>query len=274
MATFRTDEILWYNVGVWGQLGYACPNFGENPSTVNNSIAYLVQVIGRNLSAVMHHGDVDSRTPPTINTLMRVHKLVTRARSILAGRAVPANKPRFEPVHATPAPEVFLVFPVPYFKARNVWLKEWCALTLNAIGEACQHTDNRVEFEISLEFAGLVGQYLQRVYVRMATELFQVALADAEKPDFALTDAHFQGYNPAKFFTSTELIDTVPPLDLIPTEDDLAVLTDGIPANMLTGLSNYPRGTLSPIASPVVSQAASKPASVPATAAFAPPPGP
>lgn len=271
---FKTDGILWYNVGEWGRLGYACPNFGNDTHTLNNSIAYLVQVMGRNLSAVMHHGDTALRTPPTINTLMRVHKLITRARSILASRAVPANKLRFEPVHATPAPEVFLMYPVPYFRVRNYWLKEWCGLALDAISEACQHTDNRVEHEISQEFSGLIGQYLQRVYVRMATELLQVPLEEAEKSDFAISDQVFQSYNPAKFFTSSELIDTVPVLQDVPTEDDLGILTEGIPATQLLGLSVYPVGQPIGEGVPAASNQVPAPAPAPAGPSFAPPPGP
>lgn len=266
---FRSDEIYWYNVGVWGQLGFAVPNFGENRTTLNNSIAYLVAGMGRNLAAVMVHSDADSRVPPTINTLMRVHKLVTRSRQILAGRAVPSGTLRMEPVHATPAPEDFLMFPCPYFKVRNAWLKEWAGLIFGAIAEACQHTENRNEYEISTDFAGLIGQYLQRVYVRMATELFQVPLANAQKLDFTLGDADFSSYNPAKFFTSTELIDTVPTFGAIPTEDDLAVLLDGIPASKLVGLTFYPGS--GPIAG---NQSVTATPAAPSTPAFVPPPAP
>lgn len=270
MPPFRSDEVLWYNPpgAVWGQLGYACPNFGDDVSTLNNTIAYLVQSLGRNLSAVMHHADADLRVPPSVNTLMRVHKLIVRARSILASRAVAPGVPKFEAVHATPAQEVFLVFPVPYFKVRSPWLREWCGLALGALSEAMQHTENRIEHDVSLDFAGLIGQYLQRVYVRLATELLQVPVADALKPDFTLTDAQFAAYNPAKFFTSTELIDTVAPIDLTPTEDDLRVLTDGIPATQLVGLARYPSGL------GLAGQAGGQQQAAPAAASFAPPPSP
>jgi hypothetical protein len=76
----------------------------------------------------------------------------------------------------------------------------------------------------------------------MATELFGVDPEAAKALDFTLTEQDLQGSDPGKFFTSTEMIDTVPRLDTVPTEDDLAVLTDGIPATMLVGLSKYPGG--------------------------------
>ena len=269
MPQFRTDEILWYQTGVWGELGYAAPNFGDDPTTLNGNIAELVSLMGRNLSAVMHHPDADLRVPPSINTLMRVHKLIVRARSMLAGRMVPPSKLRMERIHATPAPETFLIYPVPYFRVRNPYLKGWAGLVLAAISEACQHTENRLEDEISTDFAGLIGQYLQRIYVRMATELFQVPGADAEKPDFTLTEQVFKSYDPAKYFTSVELIDTVPRLEMIPTEDDLEVLTEGIPASLLLGLSHYPGG-----ASVSKAVAATGTATPPVSASFVPPPQP
>ncbi len=242
MPTFRTDQVLWYNNGVWGQLGYAVPNYGNDPTTVNFGIAYLVGVIGRNLAAIMHHPDVDSRTPPTINTLARLHKLITRARTIMAGRDLTPGEFEMEAIHATPAQQDFLIYPVPYFKVRNGWLKEYAGLVLCAISEACQHGENRKPYEFTTAFSGVVGQYLARVYRLMATELFGVAVEEAKKPDFTLTDAILASYDPGKWFTQTELIDTVAPLNLIPTEDDKRILTDGIPASLLVNLQTYPTG--------------------------------
>jgi hypothetical protein len=236
------DAFLWYNVGNWGKYGLAVPNFGNDTRSQNDTIRYLTDVLGRNLQAVMWHTDARLRTPPSINTLTRIHKLCTRARSILAGRAVPAATLNMEPAHALPAPEEFLVYPTPYFKVRNQWLKQYAGLILLALTEAMQHQENARPLEISEAFSGLVGQYVQRVYRLMATELFRVPLADASKPDFTLTDAQLAAYNPSAWFTSTELIDTVAPLDDWPTEDDMEVLTNGIPISHLPVLGRWPSG--------------------------------
>lgn len=279
MPVFRTDQALWYRVGVWGELGYAVPNFGDDTQTLNGSIHKLVSVMGRNLSAVMHHADVDLRVPPSINTLIKVHKLIVRARSILAGRGIAPGTPDFEAQHATPSQSEFLIYPVPCFKVRNEWLKEWCGLTLNAISEACQHTENRKEYEVSTTFTGLIGSYLHRVYRLMATELFNVPVAEASKLDFTLTEAHIAAYDPGKFFSSTELIDRVPRMADIPTEDDLGVLTDGIPASRLVGLCLWPSGQPIPSGQQSVPslQALGEDATAPqvnVAASFAPPPSP
>lgn len=238
MAT--NDAFLWYTAGDWGPLGLAVPNFGKRTQSQNPTIRYLTSVMGRNLQNVMYHPDSKLSTPPSINTLIRIHKLCTRARSILFNRAVPANTPSMEPAHVLPAPEEFLVYPVPYFTVRNQWLKEYCGLTLLAITEAFQHQENAKPIEISIDFSSLIGQYIHRVYFLMATELFRVPKDLAVKLDFTLTDEQLASYNPADWFTATEMIDTVPDLVNWPTEDDLEILTNGIPVNNLPVLGRWP----------------------------------
>lgn len=261
----NTDAFLWYNVGQWADYGLAVPNWSDDNKSQNNAIRDLVQVIGRNLSAVMWHTDARLSTPPSINTIQRVHRLCVRARSQLANSQVAPNQPFMEPAHAVPSPEEFLLYPVPYFKVRNAWMKRWCAMILLAKTEAMQHQDNARPLEFGIGFSGLIGQYIQRVYRDMATTLLMVPRADAEKPDFTLTEAQLAAYDPSKWFTSTELIDTVPDLQAWPTEDRLKVLTDGIPISHLPQLGPYPES------GPMPSQTAFP--SVAPTASFAPPPG-
>ena len=236
------DAFLWYNVGDWGRFGLAIPNFSNDTTSQNDTIRYLTDVVGRNLQAILWHPDARLRTPPSINTLTRIHKLCTRARSILASRAVPANILNMETAHALPAPEEFLVYPTPYFKVRNQWLKQYAGMMLLALTESMQHQENARPLEISEAFAGLIGQYVQRVYRLMATELFRIPLADATKPDFTISEEQLAGYNPSAWFTSTELLDTVAPLDDWPSEDDLEVLTNGIPISHLPVLGRWPSG--------------------------------
>ena len=273
MAEFRTDQALWYKNGVWGDLGYAAPNCGDNTATLNAGIAYLVSAVGRNLFAVMHHKDADLCVPPSINTLTRIHKLVIRARTILGSREVLPGKPQMEAGHVSPAPQDFLLFPVPFFRVRNPWLAEYCGLTLNAIADAMQDTENRAPYDFTTAFSGRVGQYLGRIYKLMSVELFQVPLATAQDPAFILTDAMLAGYNPANWFSSTEMVDTAPPVSDTPTEDDLAVLRAGIPASQIVGLVRWPTGTPEPgaIGASASGATAAATASVPP---FQAPPGP
>jgi len=239
----NTDAFLWYNVGQWQDYGLAVPNWSDDNKSQNNAIRDLVQVIGRNLSAVMWHTDARLSTPPSINTLQRIHRLCVRARSLLANSQVAANQPFMEPAHAVPAPEEFLLYPVPYFKVRNAWMKRWAGLALLALTESMQHQDNARPLEFSIAFSGLVGQYIQRIYRDMATT----------------------SYDPSKWFTSTELIDTVPDLQTWPTEDRLKVLTDGIPISHLPQLGPYPESGPMPATTAFPSVAP--------VASFAPAPG-
>src|SRR4029077_12502746 len=112
VANFTNDSPLWYNNGVFGALGYAVPNLGEDPRTLNQGIWALVNVIGRNLSAIMQSPDVDLRTPPKINTLIKVHKLILRARTIIGSRAVQPGTPMLEGPRDVPAPTDFLIYPI------------------------------------------------------------------------------------------------------------------------------------------------------------------
>jgi hypothetical protein len=153
--------------------------------------------------------------------------------------------------HARPAGEVFRVYPVPYFKVRNPFVRRWAGLVLVSLAEAMQHTENRKEMEISTAFAGQVGQYIKRVYVNMAIELFGKSRSAAYADGFVLSDADFAAYNPGDFFTQTEMVDTVPRLDRVFTEDRLELLAEGIPVTQLpanlgpwpTNLTNLYEGT-------------------------------
>jgi hypothetical protein len=240
MPVTNTDAVLHYNVGEFGRAGYAVPNWSNDVGSLNPQILDWTFLVGRNLFYIMHHEDVDLRIPPSINTAKRIHKLYIRAANILAGRAVPPGQNNLEVIHSRPSGEVFRVFPVPYFLVRNQFMRRWAELILISLAEAMQHTENRKSMEISTAFAGQVGQYLKRVYTNMAIELFGKTRAEANADGFALSDADFAAYNPGDFFTQTEMVDTVPRLDRVFTEDRLEVLAEGIPVTELPELRPWP----------------------------------
>jgi hypothetical protein len=240
MSILKTDAVLWYNVGEFGKAGYCVPNWSNDPGSLNPQILNFVSLVGRNLFAIMHHEDANLRVPPSINTVKRIHKLYLRAAQLLAGNAIPPGQDNMEPGHSAPAGEVFRVYPCPFFLVRNPFLRKWANLILMSLADAMQHTENAKSMEISTAFAGQVGQYIKRVYVNMAVELFGKDKAVAEAPQFALTDADFAAYNPADFFTSTEMVDTVPRIDRRFTEDALELLAEGIPVTQLPELRPWP----------------------------------
>jgi hypothetical protein len=236
----NTDAILHYNVGEFGAAGYAVPNWSNDVGSLNPQILNLVSLVGRNLFNIMHHADIDARTPPSINTLKRVHKLYRRCAQLLAGNAIPPHQENMEVNHARPAGEIFRVYPCPYFLVRNPFMKKWANLIFIMQAESMQHTENHKEIEISTGFAGHVGQYIKRVYTNMAIELFNKEKAVAEAEGFVLVDADFQAFNPYDYFTSTELTDTVPRLDRRFTEDKIEFLAEGIPVTQLPELKPWP----------------------------------
>jgi len=240
MPVINTDAVLWYNVGQFGQLGYGVPNSSDDPGSLNPAIIDLVNLTGRNLFHIMHHEDVDLRVPPSINTVRRVHKLYVRLGQILASRAVPPGDLNMETQHVQPAGEMFLVYPVPYFKVRNPFLKRWAELIMIMLAEAMQHTENRKSIEISTGFAGQIGQYMVRVYRSLAAELFGKSRDDVHTEGFLLTEEELSAYDPSTFFTSTEMIDTVPHLGHVFTEDRLRVISEGIPITSLPELQPWP----------------------------------
>lgn len=244
------DSILWYNVGQFGPLGYAVPNWSDDVETNNVSIRELVELAGQNLSLIMHSDDARMRTPPSMNSILRIHQLYVRIGTLLQGRARKDSDLLFESVHSTPALEPFRVFPVPYFKVRNTWLKRWGELVLRCIGEMMQHTENTRSDEITMQFAGVVGKYMSRIYVNMATELFGIQRADADKPGFLLSNEQLANYNPSSFVTSTERIDTVTPMANALTEDTLFVVRNGILVTQLPNLTPYPSSISSSVINP------------------------
>lgn len=239
-----TDAILWYNVGIFGEIGYGIPNPSNDIGTLNPNIADFTNNIGRNLFAMMHREDVDMSTPPTIDTLLIIHQLVKRARQILAARTLDYNEAALDVQHITPAGDIFKVYPIPYFKVRNPWMKRWATYVLYALGEMFQHTQNRRTMEVYTDFGATVGKYLTRVYSEMATEMFGKTKEEVSVPGFLLTEEDFNSYDPYQFFTPIEMIDTVPSMDNVFTEDRKRVLSSGIPLTELPKLEPYPTNLL------------------------------
>ncbi|MGE0605529.1 MAG: hypothetical protein AB7O62_00280 [Pirellulales bacterium] len=227
---FGTDEILWWDNGVWGEAGYALPNPSGKTWTQNTVIHELHAMLGRELFGLMHRADVRFTRPPNVQFLYDIYKLIIVARKRLADRAVPFNTARLDGQHATPTPKVFLCYPVPFFgeRIRNAETREWCELMLLTLSEMMQHSDNELDLEITDLFAASVGQRLQRILVLMATKFFGIAKADAVKADFVLPDTAFSTYDPTKLFVGSELVEERPPLQWWPTENDLSPLR-GVP---------------------------------------------
>jgi hypothetical protein len=231
--TFDTDEVLWYNNGKWGSAGYAIPNPSGKTFTNNSVIAGLVSLVGRNLFELTHREDVKFYRAPHKQFWYDLHQLLITARKRIDDRTRRENDSNgLVAVHATPAPSVFVVYPVPYFgeRVRQNDVREYTQICLMMLSEMMQHSDNEVATYITPSFAGTVGKYLQEILALFSTKYFGKTRADAYKPDFALTDADFTGYDSSKVMTSVEMSEERPPLQWWPTENDLSQIR-GLPIN-------------------------------------------
>lgn len=243
---FGSDRVLLYDVDPWNRLGFGVPNFGNNIGSLSLPIANLVDEIGKIQLHVMTHVDAMRDQPPGRNTVERLAKMCARIQSVLANRQKSDGQVRLEPGHATPAPEVFLIHPCPYFKSDivvNRWLREYNQLCMVALTNMMQHSDNSLALTITEKFAQDIWAYFREIQIRLATELLLVARTAAEAPDFAITTTMLDAYAPATVTVNTEASDIGVPIFGLPTEDDLAPLRRGIPANMIIpSLRQYPIG--------------------------------
>lgn len=231
--TFDTDEILWYDNGKWGDAGYAVPNPSGKTWTNNSVIYQLVELVGRNMFELAHREDVKFYRAPYKQFWFDLHQLIITARKRISDRMrKPNDSNGLVTQHVNPAPQVFLVYPVPYFgeRVRQQDVREYLQIGLMLLSEMMQHSDNDLSTYVTDNFAGTMGKYLQEILALFATKYFGKTREAAYALDFALTDDDFKNYDPSKVMTSVELTEERPPLQWWPTENDLSQIR-GLPIN-------------------------------------------
>lgn len=243
-ALFGTDRVLLYDVAPWNQLGFAVANFGDNIGTTNHSIYRLADEIGKVQLYVMTHIDVWRTQPPSVNTVMRIGKLLNRINQVLSARQIDESTQRLEGEHYTATMLPWNIHPVPYFASsfmQNGWLREYNELVMIMLTNMYQHSDNNLPLTITDAFAKQVYQYAREIKIRMGTELLALPRATVEADTFLFTDEIYANYKPSDLIVNTEAINSPGPMESRPTEDDLRPLAIGIPATDLLGdLKQYP----------------------------------
>jgi hypothetical protein len=268
---------LWYDNGKWGQVGYAIANPNGKTWTNNAVIYQFHNLVGRNLFELMHRSDVRFYKPPHKQYWYDLHQLIVTARKRLADRQrLPNDSNGLVVEHATPAPQTFLAWPIPFFgeRVRQPDIREYAQLALLMLSEMMQHSENELATYITDAFAAQMGQYLREILALMSTKYFGYTRAQAYEPGFALKDTDFANYDPSKVMTSVEMTEERPPAQWWPTETDLTAIR-AIPFNEALVLAKrWP-------SSAVLSEGPFAPASPgvtlsggdAATAAFTTPPG-
>lgn len=244
MAAFGTDQVLLYNVEPWSQLGFGVANFGDNPFTQNAPLHGLADEIGVVQLFVMTHIDATRRQYPSRNTVERLGKILNRIQSVLVNRSKAANTMRLEGGHGAPTAIPWTIHPVPYFQGpivNNRWLREYNNLTMIALTNIYQHSDNNLELTITEELAGDVWAYFREIRRLLAGELLGLLPAVYDTDTFKFLPEHYAAYKPQEQIVRIEAIDDPGKVRERFTEDDLQVFLRGIPANIIIpNLAKYP----------------------------------
>ncbi|MGD9632170.1 MAG: hypothetical protein AB7G28_20775 [Pirellulales bacterium] len=241
---FGSDRVLLYNVAPWAQMGFGVPNFGDNVGTLALPIHNLVDYIGKVQLLIMTHVDAQRTQPPSPNTLIRMMTVLNRAKAVFQSRMKSYTQQRTEPGHASPDLRAWLIHPVPYFESgfvRNHWLKEYNMLTMIALTNMLQHSDNNLALTITETFAKDIDIYFHDIRMFIGVELLGKKRSDMETDDSFDVTSDILLYKPENFTTNFEGLDTPGPVEAVPTEDDLRRFFNGIPSTIIKNyLAQYP----------------------------------
>lgn len=245
---FGSDRVLLYDVYPWNELGFGVANFGDNIGTRSTPNWGLADEVGQAQLYIMTHIDAQRKQPPSRNTVERIGKVVNRVQSVLVGRMKQYSELRLEEGHATSAPEIWNIHPCPYFDGpivRNRWLKEYNRLTMIALTNIYQHSDNNLALTVTSAFAQAIWVYFKEIKLLLGSELLRIPLEELKPDEFIFTTAHYDAYRPEDVVLNIEALDSPGQIFSALTEDDLRPLLDGIPANLISvNLKQYPVGPL------------------------------
>lgn len=243
-SIFGSDRPLLYNVQPWAGLGFGVPNFGNNYGTLSTPIWGLAKQVSQSQLFIMTHIDSQRTQAPSRNTVERICKLVNRVHSVLVSRMKEYSDIRLEEGHATADLKAWSIHPVPFFPGpivRNHWLAEYNQLTMIALTNIYQHSDNNLALTVTSAFAKDVWKYFAEIKRLVGVELLQIPVADISKDDFVFTEAHHDAYDPENVMINFESLDSPGVLQSRATEDDIRPLFAGYPANqIITNLREYP----------------------------------
>lgn len=233
-APFRTNAPPWYTPPgtVWGQVGCAVPQPGRYLQTNNGIIYDFTTMVGRALFDVLwKYPDRKFDRFPTRDCLWEIHQLLVIARNRLVSKTTAPGTSPLLPTHITPAPKMFVVFPIPLYGplgCPNQYLREFGEMGLMMAAEAMQHADNELSFFVTKEFFGTVYGYIKYLLIDLATKFFGIDIKTASDDAFVIPDASWTAYNPAQFSVSFEGTSSRPPMGMTPTDLDLEPIR-GIP---------------------------------------------
>ena len=229
---FASNEILWWNNGIWGEAGYAIPNDGGKTTTGNETVHGIHDFIGAELFNLMHRPDVKMSRPFNAEWMFDLNKMLRLGIKRMNDYAVGwTDERKGDADKATNTPHAFIVYPVPFFggRIRQKDARRWCGIVLRLLSEIMQHSDNEYDDDLTNILASKVQEQLNRIRADMAMKYLgfsreQVA-GDFEIPDTAFDQPN---YDPGDQFTSRELVEERQPAQWWPTANDLTEIA-GVP---------------------------------------------
>ena len=139
-------------------------------------------------------------------------------------KTTPDNQSALQPTKSTPAPRMFLCYPVPYYGPLgcvNQYIGEYAELIMRMQEEAMQHEDIAKAYFITKDFFDATYPSIKYLLKDMATKFFGVDPKTASDDAYVIPDATWQAFvrNQANKDGSTA---AAPPLNYVgPTDRDL-----------------------------------------------------
>lgn len=233
---YETQEILWWDNGVWGKAGYAIPNDGGKSTTPNETIHAIHKFIGAELFNLLHRDDIKFSRPFNADWLYDLNKMLTLGIKRMSDYSVGWTDNRTgDAEHAKNTPKTFTVFPVPHFgeRIRQQDARRWAGQILLLLSEVMQHSDNGYDDDVTDLFTSMVQGKLLRIQRDMAMKYLGMSRQEVEEDGFVIPDDSFSGanYDPSSLFTSREMIEERMPEQWWPSTNDLTPIS-GIPSTV------------------------------------------
>jgi hypothetical protein len=249
-APFRTNGPVWYTPAgtVWSAMGCAVPQAGRYIQTNNNVIFEAVNEMGKALFEILwKYRDRKVDRSPQRQCLLDVYNMLIDCRKRLANNAVAPNEQPILPAKFTSTPQMFLVYPVPFFGPLgcvNVWLHRLAEMVMAAVTEAMQHVDNDLAFHTTKDFFNTVWQPLHYMLGDMGWRFFGLARPAANDLTFTIPLALWQTFDDTLTGQPNTMTSSRPPMGYDPTNLDLESIR-GLPYSQVVGfLQPWPSSSL------------------------------
>lgn len=240
-APFQTNAPPWYTpIGtngiptVWSQMGCAVPQCGTQLVCNNRVIWDFNNKAGKALFNVLWKYSPDrlSDNWPTYDALVAMYQLLIDARNRLVAKTSPDAQSVVRPTKASPAPRMFLAYPVPFYGRLgcvNQYFSEFAEMVMRMQEEAMQHEDIAKDFFITQDFMAAVYPYVKYLLIDMATKFFGIDPKTAADDKFVIPDTAFAAYSRSQAGGSFGSSAAAPPLNYVgPSDQDLSRIR-GIP---------------------------------------------